>query len=53
MWPPIQTVGRFFLQAIGIPDEEISNAEAMLVGVMLMILLLALVTLPANLTGAT
>lgn len=53
MWPPMQTVGRFFLRAIGIPDEEISDAEALLVGVMLMLLLLALVTLLANLTGAT
>jgi hypothetical protein len=49
----MQTVGRFFLRAIGIPDEEISDAEALLVGVMLMLLLLALVTLLANLTGAT
>ncbi|MDH5667909.1 MAG: hypothetical protein OEY86_07860 [Nitrospira sp.] len=49
----MQTVGRFFLQAIGIPDEEISEAEALLVGALLLVLLLALVGLIANLIGAT
>ncbi|MBX3324538.1 MAG: hypothetical protein U0223_06890 [Nitrospira sp.] len=45
----LDTIGRFFLQVIGIPDEEISDSDALLVGVMLLVVFMAFLTLLANL----
>lgn len=44
-------VGRFFLQVFGVPDEEISDADALLVGVLLLMALLGVLTLLVNLTN--
>lgn len=49
----LETLGRLFLMALGTPEEEISNARALVAGAIILAVLLLLLTLLANLNHAT
>jgi hypothetical protein len=49
--PSLLSLGRLLLQVLGAREEEISDAQALAAGLILLVALLLLTTLLANLAG--